>query len=262
MGLNELRTLFFGQNCLHFPSLSSTNDLAWQLLDEKAGGLAEGTLIWADEQTAGRGQRAASWHSPRGGGLYASFVLYPKFLPLAQAQNLNLALSLGVCQALETWLGRSFKLKWPNDLYCEDFKIGGLLLETRLKAYGLEAAVFGLGINLQAQAVLPSFRASSLASLGLGSWTAQTLLEQVCPQLEKRYLGLKSCQTQDLLVEYESKLWSQGQWRKFYDPTKKTKFQAQVLGLCPQGGLRLGLDDGSEEHYLGAKSLVWLFDET
>ena len=121
---------------------ASTNDDCRALA---AGGVAEGAVVVALEQTAGRGRLGRTWHSPRG-GVYLSVLLRPA-VAAADAGPLPLVAGLGVAYGLET-LGASVELKWPNDVLASRGKVAGILLESAVAGGSLEWVVAGCGIDV------------------------------------------------------------------------------------------------------------------
>jgi BirA family biotin operon repressor/biotin-[acetyl-CoA-carboxylase] ligase len=128
------------------PQAGSTNDLAQALAAE---GAPEGTLVIADEQTAGRGRLGRSWWAPAGANLLLSLLLRPALPPLA-ALRLTMAAGLAAAEAIEQTTGLVVRLKWPNDIWLNGKKAGGILVETRLAGEQLEYAIVGLGLNVNA----------------------------------------------------------------------------------------------------------------
>ncbi len=128
----------------YVPVIGSTNDRARELL-ATAGG--DGSVVVADQQTAGRGRRGRTWESPPGTNLYLSVALEPD-LAAADAWRLGLATALAVAEACETVA--PVALKWPNDVVsaADGRKLGGLLIETMAEADRLRGAVLGIGINV------------------------------------------------------------------------------------------------------------------
>ncbi|MFW5966462.1 MAG: biotin--[acetyl-CoA-carboxylase] ligase [Persicimonas sp.] len=136
-----------------FESVSSTNDLALASVDE---GARHGACWAADRQTAGRGRREVGgerreWFSPEHASLYLSVLLKPDIEPV-EASGLTLAAAAGICETLRELTGLDIWVKWPNDLYIGDLKVGGLLSEARTATDGVEAVVIGVGINVNVTA--------------------------------------------------------------------------------------------------------------
>ncbi len=142
-------------------SIDSTSDRARALLDEPGG---EGTAVVAEEQLAGRGRRGRSWTSPPGLNLMVSVALRPK-LAASDAWMLGQAVALAARDACAA--EADVLLKWPNDLVDADGrKLGGLLVETTVEGEELDAAVIGIGINVNwLRADMPAELATSATSL-------------------------------------------------------------------------------------------------
>jgi BirA family transcriptional regulator, biotin operon repressor / biotin---[acetyl-CoA-carboxylase] ligase len=154
----------------------STNDEAKRLA---RAGAQEGTLVWALEQTAGRGRRGRAWASPRG-NLYASLILRPGCPPNRAAQlGFVAALAVGdalgsACQRLE-----GLSHKWPNDVLLRSRKISGILLESELGGRVIpEFVIVGVGVNLISSPRETAFPATSIAEEGLGPVAPAKVLEE------------------------------------------------------------------------------------
>ncbi|WP_341676552.1 biotin--[acetyl-CoA-carboxylase] ligase [Niveibacterium sp. SC-1] len=145
--LSRVRTLL-GARAARFdlavlPQCASTNTL---LAERASGGAPSGSVIWALEQTAGRGRRGRVWQSKAGDSL--TFSLLWRFTTSSALAGLSLAVGLAVAQAMETLGARGVQLKWPNDIWLDGRKLGGILVE--LQQVGTRcAAIIGIGVNLQ-----------------------------------------------------------------------------------------------------------------
>lgn len=124
-------------------SLGSTNDRALALAEE---GAPEGTAVFADTQTQGRGRLGRGWFSPPGRGLYGSVIVRPGLS--SEPSQLTLLAGVSVAQAIEALSGGCPQLKWPNDIRIQGKKIGGILTEARAQLGRLEYAVVGIGLNV------------------------------------------------------------------------------------------------------------------
>jgi BirA family biotin operon repressor/biotin-[acetyl-CoA-carboxylase] ligase len=143
----SLTTRRLGRPALFCAETGSTNDVAHQ---QAAAGAAEGLLVVADAQTAGRGRLTRTWWSPAGCNLYLSLLLRPP-LPPGRAGQLTMCLGLAAAEAIEALTGLRPALKWPNDLLLHGRKLGGMLTELRLDGERLEYAVLGLGVNVNVE---------------------------------------------------------------------------------------------------------------
>jgi len=146
-----LQSSLFSGRLHHIPETGSTNTLAMQAA---TAGVEEGTVIFADQQTAGRGRNGHDWHSEPRTAILASVVLRPKILP-AQSLWLSLMAGVAVHEAILRTCGISCDLRWPNDLLIERKKVCGILTEISADAEQLRFAVIGIGINVNQ----PSFPA-------------------------------------------------------------------------------------------------------
>lgn len=154
-----------GYHLVALDSIGSTNAEAKRRV---AAGAADGTFVWAREQTAGRGRHGRAWHSPRG-NLYVSLILRPD-CDAATAMQMGfvaaVALHTAIVQVAPTIDGLS--LKWPNDVLLGGRKLAGILLESAARADGaLDWLVVGIGVNL-AQRPSDGDAATSLAEAGHG----------------------------------------------------------------------------------------------
>ncbi len=155
-------------------SVGSSNDEAKILAD---AGADEGTLVWAQEQTKGRGRQGRTWHSPRG-NLYLSLVLRPD-CPLADAAQLGFVAALAMGDAIGSIAPPMLEVtyKWPNDVLVHERKVAGLLLESKSAAGGaLEWLILGIGVNIQSHPDDARFPATNLIFESVGPEVNDALL--------------------------------------------------------------------------------------
>ena len=161
---------------VRYETVGSTNDEAKRLARDAA---QEGTLVWAREQTAGRGRHGHVWVSPPG-NLYASLLLRPS-CPVDQAAQLGFVAALGVGDALAAIFSRleGLTYKWPNDVLVGGRKLAGILLESELgEGEVLRFVVVGVGINLASSPGNAEFPATSIVEQGLGQVSPALALEE------------------------------------------------------------------------------------
>jgi BirA family transcriptional regulator, biotin operon repressor / biotin---[acetyl-CoA-carboxylase] ligase len=165
-----------GYRLVSHDCVGSTNDLAKRLARE---GAADGTVVWALEQTAGRGRRGRSWVSPRG-NLYASLILRPD-CPAPRAAQLGFAAALAIGDALGAMLPRPCGLayKWPNDVLVNGRKTAGILLESEMsRPDRLSFLIVGVGVNLTASPQGAEFPATSVAAEYRAEFAPAAMLEK------------------------------------------------------------------------------------
>lgn len=164
-----------GYRLIAYDSIGSTNDEAKRLAHE---GAAEGTLLWAHEQTAGRGRRGRVWASPPG-NLYASLILRPD-CPPSRAAQLGFVAALAIGGALGAICPRpGLSYKWPNDVLINRRKVAGVLLESEMIGRDrLGFVIVGVGVNLVAAPQDTEFPATSILEEGWGTVPPTLVLEE------------------------------------------------------------------------------------
>ena len=162
-----LQTRWAGRQIVYLPSVDSTNRRARQLAAE---GAPHGTLVIADEQTAGRGSRGRGWISPAGEGVFMSLILRPQAHP-SQVAGLSLQAALATARAIARVTGLDARIKWPNDIVCGGKKVCGMLLEMNADEQSVHDVVAGIGINVH-QREFPPEIAQTAASLDLLTGTS------------------------------------------------------------------------------------------
>ena len=139
-------TLFVGKVLVELPRLTSTNLYAQELLSKSKP--SEGTVISTSDQYAGRGQIGSGWESEAHKNITLTFIFYPAFLPIRQQFQLTQAISLGVKDCIEHFVPKNVKIKWPNDIYINDKKTCGILIQNTLSGAQISSSIIGIGINI------------------------------------------------------------------------------------------------------------------
>ena len=185
-----LRTHIFGRKIVYHRTIGSTNDEARRLA---LAGAPEGTLVIAEEQTAGRGRLGRQWLAPAGSSLLMSLLFRPPLAP-HQAQRLTMICSLAVCEAISRLTGLPAEIKWPNDILIQGKKAGGILTELGVEGSRLEYAIVGMGLNVNLDpAALPEIPAPITSlSYELGQPISRLeLLQAILKGIETRYQRLQ-----------------------------------------------------------------------
>ncbi|MGE5380625.1 MAG: biotin--[acetyl-CoA-carboxylase] ligase [Methylocystaceae bacterium] len=197
-----LQTEVFGRvHYIYLEEVGSTNTYARELA---ASGYPEGTVVVAESQTAGRGRRGRAWHAPLSEGICVSLLLRPK-LPLKEISRISLVTAAAVAQMLETQLGLTASIKWPNDIQIRGKKIAGILTEGVTDMDGVEYIVAGIGlnVNIRAEQFPEEFRdraTSVLAELGR-PYSRGKLLQSLLAHFESSYQLLLAGGFGDILKE-------------------------------------------------------------
>jgi BirA family biotin operon repressor/biotin-[acetyl-CoA-carboxylase] ligase len=196
--------LFVGQNLIILKEVDSTNTFL-KNIPSNSKPLPEGTVIMAESQYAGRGQQQNKWNSEPGKNLTFSLLLYPAFLPVANQFNLTRVVSLGVYDALKPLLGDALKIKWPNDIYYGDKKLGGMLIENSIQGSQLKQSIIGIGLNVNQQD-FPDWvpNPTSIFQILHTDEDIRLILSQICSNIEAWYLNLRAGKTAAIKQAYMS----------------------------------------------------------
>ena len=213
-----------------FDSLDSTNTQARRMATE---GACHGTVILAEEQSAGRGRSGNQFYSPRGSGLYMSAILRPREQGMADVQMLTVAAAVAACRAVESVCGISPQIKWVNDLYVGRRKVCGILTEAvgDFETGQIETIVLGAGINCTTTEFPPELDgiAGSLGSSGVPRCRlAAVLISQLLSLCDD--LG-----SSELIAEYRSRSMMLGQPITF--GVSGDEESGVVLDISRTGGL-------------------------
>lgn len=205
---NTFSTLFVGQNLIKLLAVDSTNTFLKNLVS-KSEPLPEGTVIMAGYQFAGKGQQENTWQAEPGKNLTISILLKPKFLPLNKQFLLNVAISIALNKALTKFVPNGITVKWPNDIYYFDKKLGGILIENTIVGHIIKTAVIGIGLNVNQQAFSEelNLKATSLHQILQQDVNLELLLAEICSQIESLYLKLKAGAYTFLTNAYVDKLY-------------------------------------------------------
>lgn len=183
--LEDLGTEFVGRRILYYPAIPSTMNEARRAAGE---GAAEGTIVIAEQQTAGRGRLGRAWLTPRG-NIALSLIIRPS---LEQLPRLNMVASLAIVYSIEKVTGLKAEIKWPNDILIGGKKVCGILIESALRGGSVDWAIIGIGINIDLAASSLSELAATSLTYELGHEVSRLeLLKCLLGELERFYLALR-----------------------------------------------------------------------
>ncbi len=247
-----------------YDSITSTNAKA---LEMAAMGEPEGTVVTADEQTAGRGRRGRDWFSPPGEDIYLSILLRPQIeaekasrLTLMTAAAVRDAIIKTVCEAVpeqdirDKTPEQKYRIKWPNDIVADGKKLCGILTETRMEGMSIEAVVIGIGINVNASAFPEEIRsiATSLHCEEGRLFNRGQLIQNLLQSFAEKYaLFLRTGDLSGLCEAYISSMAGIGRQAVLSGPGwEKT---GTIIGIDASGSLLLQSQDGSIEHVISGE---------
>lgn len=216
----------------YFEELTSSNDEA------VSAAYGEGDVVWAERQTAGRGQRGHRWHSAGGENVTFTLVLEPRFLPVDRQFLLSEAVTLGIVDCLAE-NGIAASIKWTNDIYVGDRKITGMLIEHKLGDGVITRTLAGIGVNVNQTEFDPSLPNPVSMALAAGlQFDRRPLLERLVECIMTRYGAVRAGgeALEALQRDYHRHLYRLGE-EHWYGRPDGSRFRGTIRGVEPTGAL-------------------------
>lgn len=221
---------------------ASTNSLIKEI---KA---AHATVLVADCQTAGRGQRGNSWEAEPGANLTFSIMLKRGDLRADRQFIVSCAIALAIVEALDDLLPLrdDITVKWPNDIYVGDKKICGILIENSLTGAYVSSSIAGIGINVNQICFLSNApNPVSMKQLTGMHYSLPDLLERICLRIIERF----ELATDDVVRQYKCRLWRREGFHRYIDVASGKNFLARIADVEPSGHLILETMEGQQRRY-------------
>ena len=237
---------------IHRNEVTSTNTYVKELLKEGID-LPELTVVEADFQTGGRGQQGNHWESEREKNLTFSLVCHPTFLQAADQFILSQTIAVAVYRTLSE-LTDGISIKWPNDIYWNDRKVCGTLIECNLVGSTVKDCIIGTGINVnQTEFKSDAPNPVSLAQIIGFTLNRQHILNGVIQQFQELYEELKKpphppLGGEPLKSEYMQHLYRRERVHPYQEPNGEP-FDAEIVDVEPAGYLVLKRTDGTVKKY-------------
>jgi len=243
---NVNNTFFTGKFLIHLPSVDSTNNYA-KLHIAKSSPI-DGTVILADEQTAGRGQSGTVWLADANKNLTFSIIYQTAFLLATEQFYLSMAVSLGICKAIHSLIHQFpnsiIKIKWPNDIYINDKKLAGILIENTISGMHLKYSVIGIGLNVNQENFPKDIKATSLKLILGNKLDKNIVLNKILEFIEKYFFLLKERKFEKIKEEYLENLLHY----KVIASYKKdeTVFYGKIIDIDSIGNLMMEIQKGDK----------------
>lgn len=210
----------FPLSLVELQSIDSTNNYARRLIDD--GTAREGQVIFSHEQTAGKGQRGRKWESAKGENIILSILLKPHPLPIATQFQLSAMVAVSLHEFFSAYAGSNTKIKWPNDLYWQDRKAGGILIESIIQGQDTNSApvwkwaIAGIGININQTAFDKSLpNPVSLKQITGKNHDPKKLSLELATAIFNNYHLLKKAERADFIDKYNAALYRKNEPAKF-----------------------------------------------
>ncbi|OKL37969.1 biotin--[acetyl-CoA-carboxylase] ligase [Domibacillus mangrovi] len=234
-----LETNRLGKRIVFKESVESTQKEAHQIAEEAE----EGTLVIAEEQTAGRGRMARTWKSPKYTGIWMSLILKPE-LPPFKAPQFTLITAVAVTEAIRDVAGVMPSIKWPNDLLLNGKKITGILTELQADSDQIRSIIIGIGVNVN-QPEFPEELAEIATSISIekGETVSRAKIVQAIMKKLETYYDEYTMNGFSLIKEkWESYAISIG--RHIIARTVTGTIRGKALGITDEGVLKLEDENG------------------
>jgi BirA family biotin operon repressor/biotin-[acetyl-CoA-carboxylase] ligase len=239
-----------GRNIVHYFRTESTNEVALRLA---ADGAEHGTVVVAEEQTAGRGRLGRTWFSEKSTGIYISIILRPPLAPAA-APVLTLMAGLAGQRAVSSVTGLAVDIRWPNDLLVNGKKVCGILTEMSAEVDRLHAVVLGVGMNVnhsQMPADLEDIATSLRMEAHRGISRVQVLVA-LLREIERYYQLLLKGGNKAITERWEAaSTFAHG--KRVRVVTAAGEALATTTGLDPSGALKIQYDDDRQEFLMAGE---------
>ena len=237
--------MIIGSTILFHETLSSTNTEAQELL--RKGEPPEGSVVYTDYQTSGRGQAGNKWVSEKGKNLLFSIILYPQVISPGNQFLISIFISLGLCDFLERHTG-DVRIKWPNDIYVRNDKIAGILIENSLMGETIENSVAGIGVNLNQDGFSSDgIKAISLKMASGKEYNNRESLNELLRDLDHRYKQMLYGDPLAVMNDYLSRLYRYREWHIYR--SDKELFEGRITRVLPDGKLQVENRAGSVSEY-------------
>ncbi len=215
------------------------------------------TLIWAESQSEGRGQRTNKWQSNAGQNLTFS-VFWPEIkLPSTMHFSLNTVVCLALIQVFEKFKIPLLRIKWPNDILSDHSKVAGILIENVLKGKHIQSTVVGVGINVNQVEFKGLPNAASFAMLTGKFYDREILLDAIQFQLYSAFTSLHEKDSMQEIERFNQLLFGRGNWCEFMYKGREQK--GKVIGLDAFGRLQVEWENGSIESFHDTAQIKMLY---
>lgn len=230
-----VKTLFIGRNRIRLDGVDSTNNYAAEMLRQV--GTPEGTLITANYQSAGRGQRSNVWQSEAGKNILCTYILKPTWLGIERQFSLNKAVALAVQRTIQTFCApNSVWIKWPNDVLVNNSKVAGILIENTLSGGQIVSSLAGIGMNVnQLHMSVEGRNVCSIADVLKQAVSLEAVQDELSSQLEAVYFRLRNGNDKAINHEFAEVLYKRGERCVF--ETKEGLRNYTVCDVSEQGQL-------------------------
>ena len=222
------------ENIVLLGSVDSTNNYAMAMIQK--GDSSAIKPVFALEQTHGKGRRGKYWKSNKGANIILSTPVRIQWLTISRQFQLSVAVALACRDLFSKYILANLFIKWPNDLFINDRKAGGILIENIIKGTLWQWAIIGIGLNINQEEFEEfNFQATSLKLETGRNFDVLTLTQELVSVVLKRIEELKSGNFEKMLEEYNQHLFARNKTAKL--KKENVIFQTKIIGVSSSGQL-------------------------
>ncbi|NMC38862.1 MAG: biotin--[acetyl-CoA-carboxylase] ligase [Bacteroidales bacterium] len=226
--------MIIGSKIIFIRDASSTNTFASGLIREDRAP-AEGTILFTNHQSAGRGQKGNKWESEDGKNILCSIILFPDTVVPEDQFVISMAVSLGIHDFLSEKIP-DCRVKWPNDIYAGDDKISGVLIENTISDNRIENSIVGIGLNLnQTRFLSDAPNPVSLKMITGKDYDPEECIRHLAVTLDKRYKQILAGDYSTILDGFVSVLYRRNEWHNYR--SGKMVFEGKIEAVTGKGHL-------------------------
>lgn len=260
MNIYQAPTEFVGKYTKYIDSCPSTNE--WALQETLKLDLPEGFAWIAGYQTAGKGQRGNQWHAAPNENLLMSFLFKPDHALLPDQFYLSKAIANGIIDGLQQWSMNQTKeqlplaIKWPNDIYLADKKIGGILIESNFQSGKWSFSIVGIGLNIN-QLCFENLRATSLRTYLESPLhiNLPDIFHSISTAIESNYIQFCARKKKDIDQKYHALLYRKNEWHTFSDT--QGEFKGKIISVDARGYIHIEKPTGLNKYDLKEVSFIF-----
>ncbi len=242
----DLTTLFTGRKVIKLEETASTNRYLNELAQQAT--VQEGTVVIARYQSKGQGLGGTTWFSEPGSNLLMSVLFRPEFLPVNKIYLISKAIALAIKDFLSEQ-GLDAKIKWPNDIYVDNSKICGVLIENSMRGSQVLQSLCGIGLNINQQIFPPEIHNPVSMKMITGkTYSVDDCIVKLCQQMEKRYLQIRTQNFNRINNDFLKSLFRFYEMKSFETATEK--FNAQIIDVEDDGRLVLKKENGTIHRFI------------
>lgn len=253
---NTMLTSFKAPHFIPLTEVDSTNNYIANLV--RTNQLSQTTIVMADYQHDGRGQRATKWQSPKAQNALFSIYVPWKNLNISEQFVVSMIIAVSICEILQKELSPKVFIKWPNDIYVNQQKIGGILIESDLIGSKVNSSILGIGLNINQMLFDPSLNATSLKLETGQNHDRAGIVQKITTQFLKKCEALenKADIFSEIKKEYLPLLYSLDNFTTVTFSRTGETIKIKPLDIS-RDGLLLAVDENNTLHTFEIKEISW-----